>query len=137
MLENKIQMINLETKNTANAGSLTFFESKNDIPFEIKRIYYIYAVPAETVRGGHAHKKLEQLIICLHGKIKVILDDGNERKDIVLKKPNCGLYLSPGLWRDIVYLEEDSLLFVAASEYYDESDYIRDYDEFLAYAKGR
>ena len=126
--------IQIVTKGTNNEGQLSFFESK-ELGFEIRRIYYIYGVPQGVQRGGHAHKKLRQLLFCPYGSIKLILDDGYEKKEVILNNPSEGLLLEMGIWRDIYWLQDNSVLCVAASEYYDESDYIRDYDDFKKWVK--
>lgn len=116
-------------------GYLSFFESNKDIPFEIKRIYYTYDVSVGTKRGMHAHKDLQQVLWCPYGAIEVILDDGKEKSIYLLDSPEKALVILKGYWRDIYWRKEGSVLCVAASEYYDEEDYIRDYDEFLKYVK--
>lgn len=116
-------------------GFLSFFESDKNLGFNIKRIYYIYQVPAGTKRGGHAHRKLYQLLFCPYGQIKIILDNGFQKDEIVLDDPSKGLVVSMGIWRDMIWEKENSVLCVAASDYYDESDYIRDYDEFIRLVK--
>lgn len=116
-------------------GFLSFFESNKDIPFEIKRIYYTYNVPIGTKRGMHAHKELNQFLWCPYGVIKVVLDNGCEKKEFLLDSPEKGLLVGKGIWREMYWLEENSVLCVAASDYYNEKDYIRDYDEFLKLVK--
>lgn len=128
-------IINFKTVGTAVGGFLSFFESKKDIPFEIKRIYYIYNVPVGTKRGGHTHRELNQLLWCPYGKINIVLDNGEEKKEFLLDSPEKGLLVGKGIWRDIYWLEENSVLCVAASDYLDESDYIRDYNKFLKLVK--
>ena len=123
--------MNLVKIGNVRDGYLSFFESEKDVPFAIKRIYYIYDVPKGIVRGFHAHKKLSQLVICLNGKIKVTLDNGTAKEEILLDKANEGLIIGDGQWRTMEFQEEGSILMVAASEYYDENDYIRDYNEFI------
>jgi dTDP-4-dehydrorhamnose 3,5-epimerase-like enzyme len=120
----------------SDCGILSIFESNRDIPFEIKRIYYTYNAPLGTKRGMHAHKKLKQILFCPYGKIKVILDNGTEKKNVILDDPSKGLIIRGGIWRDLIWLKENSVLVVAASDYYDANDYIRDYNEFLNY-KGK
>ena len=120
----------------SDCGILSIFESNRDIPFEIKRIYYTYNAPLGTKRGMHAHKKLKQILFCPYGKIEVILDNGTEKKNVILDDPSKGLIIRGGIWRDLVWLKENSVLVVAASDYYDANDYIRDYNEFLNY-KGK
>lgn len=127
------QIVPIKTIDSGNAGKLSFFEGTRDVPFEIKRIYYIHGVPNETQRGGHAHLSLRQILFCPYGKIEIILDDGCRRERILLDDPAKGLVIGPGLWREMIWLQENSVLCVAASEYYDAKDYIRDYDTFLQY----
>lgn len=131
----KTQMINIKTIDSRYAGKLSFFEGTHDVPFEIKRIYYIHGVPNASHRGGHAHIALQQILFCPYGKIEILLDDGYEKVSVVLDDPGRGLLIGPGLWRNMIWHQENSVLCVAASEYYDEKDYIRDYDVFLHYVK--
>lgn len=121
---------NIKTIKTMEEGNLSFFESKKDIPFQIKRVYYIYGADEGVIRGGHAHKKLYQFVICVYGKIRFIIDDGSKKREFILDSPERGIYLEPGLWRDMIWEEKNSVLCVMASEYYDETDYIRDYELF-------
>ena len=114
-------------------GALSFFEGERDVPFAIKRIYYIHHVPAGVQRGGHAHKKLRQVLFCPYGRIRITLDNGRETDEVLLDCPEKALIIGPGLWREMIWEQADSVLCVAASEYYDETDYIRDYDAFKAY----
>ena len=116
-------------------GQLIAIEAFKDIPFDIKRVYYIYGMDAGVRRGFHAHKSLEQILICIHGSCKVMLDDGKEKKTIHLDRPYEGLYVSNAMWREMFDFSSDAVLIVLASELYDESDYIRDYEEFLQYAQ--
>jgi len=129
------EIITIKTIDTDGMGSLSFFEEDKDIPFQIKRIYYTYNVPTQTKRGGHAHKDLQQILFCTYGKIKVILDDGYEKEEFSLDSPNKGLIIGNNIWRDMIWDNEDSVLCVAASKYYDEKDYIRDYKEFIELVK--
>ena len=110
---------------------LISLEEFNDIPFEIKRVYYIYDTKEGVHRGFHAHKSLEQILICIHGSCKVLLDNGREKKIISLEKPYEGLYISNHMWREMYDFSSDAVLMVLASEIYKEEDYIRSYDEFL------
>ena len=111
-------------------GNLTFIENNNHIPFEIKRVYYLYDVPGGESRGGHAHKTLEQFIIAASGSFDVILDDGVERKRFFLNRSYFGLYLSNLIWREIENFSSGSICLVLASDFYDEEDYIYNYDIF-------
>lgn len=119
-------------------GQLVALEEFKDIPFEIKRVYYMYDTGEGVRRGFHAHKKLEQILICIHGTCKILLDNGIEKKIVPLEKQYEGLYIPNNLWREMYDFSPDAVLMVLASEYYDESDYIRNYDEFLKYVgKGK
>ena len=112
-------------------GQLVALEEFIDIPFEIKRVYYMYETGEGVRRGFHAHKSLEQILICIHGTCKIILDNGYEKKIVPLEKPYEGLYISNDMWREMYDFSPDAVLLVLASDLYDESDYIRDYDEFI------
>ncbi len=114
-------------------GQLIAIEELNDIPFKIKRIYYMYDTREGVVRGHHAHKSLEQILICVHGSCKIRLDNGKEKKVVALEKPYEGLYVSNAMWREMYDFSPDAVLMVLASSVYDEADYIRDYEEFLKY----
>lgn len=114
-------------------GQLIAIEELNDIPFEIKRIYYMYDTREGVVRGHHAHKSLEQILICVRGSCKIRLDNGKEKKVVALGKPHEGLYVSNVIWREMYDFSPDAVLMVLASSVYDEADYIRDYEEFLKY----
>ncbi len=111
-------------------GNLTFIESYNHIPFDIKRIYYLYDVPGGAERGGHAHGKLKQFIIAANGSFDVIVDDGFEKKRYHLNRSYYGLYIPTVTWRELDNFSSGSFCLVLASEVYDEKDYIRDYDSF-------
>ena len=115
-------------------GYLSVVENGIDIPFDIKRIYYLYMVP-EVARGAHAHKELQQLLIATSGSVEVIMDDGNEKKSFLLDKPWEGLLIPAGLWRDLENFSKDAVLLCLASEKYDTDDYIRDYKEFVIYKR--
>lgn len=119
-------------KYTDNRGYLSVIEGGEDIPFEIKRIYYLYMVP-EAARGAHAHKQLQQLLVATSGSVDITLDDGHEKKTFHLDRPWKGLLVVPGLWRDLDNFSGGTVLMCLASEKYDEGDYIREYDEFLEY----
>jgi dTDP-4-dehydrorhamnose 3,5-epimerase-like enzyme len=104
---------------------------ENDtIPFVIQRVYYLYDVPSGAERGGHAHKKLKQFLIALSGSFDVLLDDGNKKKNITLNRPDIGLLINPGIWRELKNFSSGSVCLVVASEIFDEEDYIRDIQEF-------
>lgn len=117
-------------------GNLTFIENQRHIPFDIKRVYYTYDVPGGAERGGHAHKELKQLIIPLSGSFDIALDDGFEKKKFLLNRSYYGLYVCPMIWREIENFSSGSVCMVLASEFYSESDYYRDYDEFLRDVRG-
>lgn len=125
--------LNLKTKGNSQLGYLSFFESQKDIPFDIKRIYYTYDVPVDSKRGMHAHKNLQQILWCPYGSIEVLLDDGHSKNLYLLDSPEKALIVDNGVWRDMFWRREGSVLCVAASDYYNEDDYIRDYNEFLRY----
>ena len=111
-------------------GMLVAVEEGKEIPFEVKRVYYMYDTGATVRRGYHAHLKLEQILICIHGSCKIHLEDGEGTTEVVLDRPDEGLYLSRNVWREMYDFSKDAVLLVLASELYDESDYIRDYNEF-------
>lgn len=119
-------------KYTDNRGYLSVIEGGLDIPFEIKRIYYLYMVP-EIARGAHAHRKLQQFMVATSGSVHVTMNDGREKKTFVLDKPWKGLLVPAGLWRDLDDFSGGTVVMVLASEKYITEDYIRDYDEFLKY----
>jgi len=112
-------------------GNLTFIEGGRHVPFGIRRVYYLYDVPGGAERGGHAHKELHQLIVAMSGSFDVILDDGREKKRIHLNRSYTGLYVCPMIWRELDNFSSGSVCMVLASNHYDESDYYRDYPEFL------
>ena len=112
-------------------GSLTFVENYSQIPFEIKRIYYLYDVPGDSGRGSHAHKDLQQLIIAMSGSFDVVLDDGLEKKRFHLARSYYGLYVCPMIWRELDNFSSGSVCLVLASNLFNDNDYFRDYGEFL------
>tara|TARA_Y100000385_G_C13048942_1_gene618811 strand:- start:26 stop:445 length:420 start_codon:yes stop_codon:yes gene_type:complete len=117
------------------AGNITVLENQKNIPFDVKRVYYLYDIPGGQARGGHAHYELEQYIIAASGSFDVILDDGENTKNFTLNRPNLALHIIPGLWRELDNFSSGSISLVLASNKYDEDDYIRDYNEFLDFKK--
>lgn len=117
---------------TDHRGNLSFIEENRHVPFDIRRVYYLYDVPGGTARGGHAHRALEQLLIAVTGSFDVVLDDGTERKTVTLNRSYQGLYIPRLIWRELENFSSGAVCLVLASQYYDESDYYRDYDEFVA-----
>jgi len=111
-------------------GNITVVENNQDVPFEVKRIYYLYDVPGGETRGGHAHKELRQLIVAASGSFSVVLNDGNNKKTFILNRPYQGLLIVPGIWRELDDFSSGSVCLVLASQYYNENDYIREYYEF-------
>lgn len=116
-------------------GNITVVENGSDIPFDTKRVYYLYDVPGGESRGGHAHKELYQLLVAASGSFSVILDDGTEKRTIILNRPYQGLLIVPGIWRTLDNFSSGSVCLVLASEKYNENDYIREYNDFLDYKK--
>lgn len=116
-------------------GMLVALEEGKEIPFDVKRVYYMYDTVEGVRRGFHAHKCLEQILICVHGSCKILLDNGKEKEIVSLDTPYEGLYVSNDTWREMYDFSPDAVLMVLASELYDEADYIRDYDEFLKYVE--
>jgi dTDP-4-dehydrorhamnose 3,5-epimerase-like enzyme len=112
-------------------GNLTFVETDRHIPFAFKRVYYLYDVPGGAERGGHAHRKLHEFVVAMSGSFDVVLNDGKDRKVFHLNRSYYGLYISPMVWRELENFSSGSVCLVLASDYYNESDYHRDYDEFL------
>lgn len=115
-------------------GRLISIEQMKTIPFKIKRVYYIYATKTDVIRGLHAHKQLEQLAVCVSGSCRMLLDDGNQKTEVLLDKPDRGLLIKSMIWHEMSEFSTDCVLMVLADEYYDESDYIRDYSTFLELA---
>ena len=117
-------------------GQLVALENDKEIPFEIKRVYYMYDTLPGVRRGFHAHKTLKQILICTSGSCKIHLDDGISTAEVTLDKPYEGLLIDSELWREMYDFSPDAVLMVLASQMYDEGDYIRNYDEFLKFVKG-
>ncbi|ATG90066.1 MULTISPECIES: sugar 3,4-ketoisomerase [Methylomonas] len=134
MALNDCKLINLP-KITDPRGNLSFIESEVHVPFDIQRVYYLYDVPGGSDRGSHAHKSLHQFIVAMSGSFDVILDDGAESQRFHLNRSYYGLYVCPMMWRYLDNFSSGAVCMVLASAHYNESDYIRDYDEFISQAK--
>lgn len=117
------------------AGNITIIENNLDIPFEVKRIYYLYDIPSNESRGAHAHRELYQLVISASGSFNINLNDGTNEKTFFLNRPDIGLLIPPGIWRDLGEFSSGSVCLVLASEFYTEYDYIREYHDFLNFKK--
>jgi hypothetical protein len=117
------------------AGNITVLENQKNIPFDVKRVYYLYDIPGGEARGGHAHYELQQFIIAASGSFDVILDDGKNTKTVTLNRPNFALHIVPGLWRELNNFSSGSISLVLASHKYDEKDYIRNYNKYLKFKK--
>ena len=132
---NNCSIINLpKIEDEKGRGNLAVIE-KDIIPFKLERVYYLYDVPSTAIRGGHAHKNLYQFLIPLSGSFDVILDDGKNKVKYMLNKPNKGLLITPGIWRELENFSSGAVCLVLASDVYEEADYIRDYNSFLNYKK--
>lgn len=128
-------IIELDRHHSDRKGNLSVVENGDTVPFDVKRVYYLYDVPGGESRGAHAHKNLKQLLIAASGSFTVTLDDGNVKRSFTLNRPYQGLLIVPGIWRELDDFSSGSVCLVLASEKYDAEDYIRDYDEFLKYKK--
>ena len=126
-------MIELDKHHSERKGNLTVVDNGQTLPFDVKRVYYIYDVPGGESRGAHAHRELEQLIIAASGTFTVTLDDGKSKRSFFLNRPYQGRYVKPGMWRDLVDFSSGAVAMVLASEVYQKEDYIRDYEEFIKY----
>lgn len=115
------------------AGNITALENNIHLPFEVKRVYYLYDVPAGEERGGHAHRELQQIVVAASGAFDVLLNDGTNKKIVHLDRPFIGLHIVPGIWRELLNFSSGAICLVLASHKYDEKDYIRDYSNFLEY----
>lgn len=115
------------------AGNITIVEGRENVPFDVKRIYYLYDIPGGEDRGGHAHKELRQLIVAASGSFDVMLDDGINKKIVTLNRPDYGLMVVPGIWRELIEFSSGAICLVLASEGYQEEDYIREYSSFKNY----
>ena len=115
------------------AGNITIIEGRTSIPFDVRRIYYLYDIPGGEDRGGHAHKELHQLIVAASGSFNVLLDDGHNKKIVTLNRPDYGLMILPGIWGELFEFSSGAICLVLASRKYDEDDYMRNYDQFVVY----
>ena len=122
---------------TDSRGALSYAQVGDELPFEVRRYFLLFDVPAGAIRGAHAHRELEQYIVCVHGSCRVIVDDGAHRDELRLSAPDRGVYLPPLLWTTVVPDSQDTAVIVLASAEYDPDDYIRDYDEFLSLTGAR
>ena len=124
------KIVNMKVHGDAR-GKLVSIEANKDIPFEIKRVYYIFDTLPDQNRGMHAHKNMEQIIVAMDGACQFILDDGKNKESVWLNRPDVGLYIGKNMWREMRHFSYGCKLMVLASDYYDEKEYIRDYDVFL------
>lgn len=129
------EIIELDRHHSDRKGNLSVVENGVTLPFDVKRVYYLYDVPGGGSRGAHAHFELEQLIVAVSGSFSVTLDDGKEKKTFFLNRPYQGLYVKSGMWRDLNDFSSGAVCMVLASEVYKKEDYIRDYEEFLNFRK--
>ena len=118
------------------AGNITIVEGQTNVPFEIKRVYYLYDIPGGEGRGGHAHKELHQLVVAASGAFDVLMDDGINKKVVTLNRPDYGLLIVPGIWRELMEFSSGAICLVLASHAYDETDYIRQYVNFINFKNG-
>lgn len=128
-------MVELDRHHSDRKGNLSIVENGKTLPFDVKRVYYLFDVPGGEGRGAHAHKELEQLIVAASGSFTVTLDDGKNKRSFFLNRPYQGLYVKPGLWRDLVDFSSGAVAMVLASEVYQKEDYIRDYEDFLKFRR--
>lgn len=126
-------IVELDKHHSDRKGNLSVVENGVTLPFDVKRVYYLYDIPGGESRGSHAHKELEQLIVAASGSFKVTLDDGKVKRTFFLNRPYQGLLVKPGLWRDLEDFSSGAVCMVLASEVYQAEDYIRDYDEFIKF----
>ena len=136
-MENKISVFNCSVidlgKISFDEGNLTIVENGNDFPFDVKRVFYIYDIAGGESRGAHAHKGCHQFLIAASGSFEISLDDGKFKRQVFLNRPNLGLHIPPGIWAAEMNFSSGAICLVLTSHTYDESDYIRDYDDFLKY----
>lgn len=126
-------MVELDKHHSERRGNLSVVQNGETVPFDVKRIYYLYDVPGGESRGAHAHKLLSQLIVAVSGSFRVTLDDGNVKRSFMLNRPYQGLFVKPGIWRDLDDFSSGAVCMVLASDVYKEDDYIREYDKFLEF----
>lgn len=126
-------IIELDKHHSERKGNISVVENNLIVPFDVKRVYYLYDIPGGESRGAHAHKELSQFIVAASGSFNVILDDGNIKRTFILNRPYQGLYIVPGIWRDLSEFSSGAVCMVLASEKYDEGDYIRNYDDFIKF----
>lgn len=128
-------VIELDRHHSSRKGNLSVVQNGVTVPFDVRRVYYLYDVPGGESRGAHAHRDLYQLIVAVSGSFKVTLDDGHVKRTFFLNRPYQGLYVTPELWRDLDDFSSGAVCMVLASDVYDEKDYIRNYDEFIEFRK--
>lgn len=128
-------MIEFDKHHSDRKGNISVVQNRDTVPFDVKRVYFLYDVPGGESRGAHAHRELSQLIIAASGSFRVTLDDGIVKRSFLLNRPYQGLYVKPGIWRELDDFSSGAVCMVLASELYDANDYIRDYDEFLDFRK--
>ncbi len=126
-------VVELDQHHSDRKGNLSVVENGSTLPFDIKRVYYLYDIPGGSALGAHAHKELEQLIVAASGSFTVTLDDGKQKRSFFLNRPYQGLYVKPGIWRELEDFSSGAVCMVLANDIYKEEDYIRDYDVFLKY----
>ena len=129
-------IIELDRHYEKRFGNLSVVENGKTLPFDVKRVYYLYDIPGGASRGAHAHKELEQFIVAASGSFTVTLDDGKCKRNFFLNRPYQGLYVKPGIWRDLADFSSGAVAMVLASEMYKQEDYIREYEEFIAFKSG-
>lgn len=129
-------IVELDKHHSDRKGNLTVVENGKTLPFDVKRVYYLYDIPGGETRGSHAHRELEQLIVAASGSFTVTLDDGKNKRSFFLNRPYQGLHVKPGLWRTLEDFSSGSVAMMLASEVYIKEDYIRDYNEFLLFREG-
>ncbi len=130
----EVKILNFE-EHGDERGTLISLEQMKNVPFEIKRVYYMYDTKKDVRRGFHAHKSLKQILICVSGSCKILLDNGYEKEIVLLDNPSKGLMVESNMWREMFDFSDGAVLMVLASELYDEADYIRNYEDFLSYVK--